>query len=289
MAWHDRDYNQYEYRSGPSMMQHMGGKSMVFWLLCINGGVFLLDAVLVGSRRGSSLAPHDWGAFSVGQGVFGLQLWRMITYQFLHGGLMHLLFNMIGLYFFGPLMERWWGSRRFLAFYLLCGIGGAGLYTALSFVPGLLGVSIHSSLIGASGCIFGILIGCAVLYPNQRVMLIFPPIPMTMRTMALCFLGLGVLSLMAGSANAGGEAAHLGGAALGWFLIKNPRWLNFVDRNWFGDLQRHRQERQRHAAAKEDAQVDRILSKVREHGLASLTNREKKTLQRATDRQRRAG
>ncbi len=289
MAWHDRDYNQYEYRSGPSMMQHMGGQSVVFWLLCINAAVFMLDAVLGGSRRGSFLAPGDWGAFSVGKGIFGLQLWRVITYQFLHGSFFHVFFNMLALYFFGPLMERWWGSKRFLAFYLLCGIGGAALYTGLSFVPDLLGVSLRSTLVGASGCVFGILAGCAMLYPHQRVMLIFPPIPMTMRTMALVFLGLGAMSVIVGSRNAGGEAAHLGGAAIGWLLIKYPRSLSFVDRHWAHDFKQRQQKKHRQAAAKEDVQVDQILQKVREHGLASLTNREKKILQRATDRQRRAG
>ncbi len=290
MAWQDRHYNQSGF--GGSFGGRLQGASVVVWLLGINGVVFLLGMMLSGSSRGSWLTPHAWGHFSVGKGVFGLQVWRFITYQFLHGDFFHLLFNMFGLYFFGPLMEGWWGSRRFLAFYLLCGVGAAGLYVLLAFVPGLLDVSAGTGLVGASGCIFGVLVGCAVLYPHQQVMLMFPPIPMTLRTMAMVFLGLAMLSLLAGSANAGGEAAHLGGAALGWLLIKNPRWLNFADHaagDWKDQLSQRVAQKKKLARSQENAEVDRILDKVRDQGLASLTKREQKILKRATDRQRHAG
>jgi len=292
MAWHDRHYNRYD--SGNPFSNRLGQGSIVVWLLGINGVVFLLDMVLAPSSRGAWLSPAYLGHFSVGKAIFGFQVWRFITYQFLHHDFFHLLFNMIGLYFFGPMMERWWGSRRFLAFYLACGFGAAVLYTLLAlFVPGLLHVSVNTTLIGASGCIFGVLVGCAVLYPHQQVMLMFPPIPMKLQTMAMLFIGIAMLSLIAGSPNAGGEAAHLGGAALGWFLIKNPRWLDFAERLSPQDLQKNwaakTTQRNRNKHIEEDAEVNRILDKVRRQGLNSLTNREKKHLQQATDRQRHTG
>ena len=204
---------------------------------------------------------------------------------------------MVGLFFFGPLMERWWGSRRFLAFYLLCGVSGAVLYSLLALVPGLLSVwprdvVLARPMIGASGSIFGILVGCAVLYPRQRVMLLIPPIPMSMRTMALVFIGIAFFSVAVGSDNAGGEAAHLGGAALGWLLVRRPNWLNFADgfRGSRGEAQLKRMqrkaERQRKKLEAAEAQVDKILDRVRDHGLQSLSPREKKIVKNATERKR---
>ncbi len=287
MTWQDRHYHRDEPHH--PIADRFSGASMVMWLLGINGLTFLIDSILSGSSRGGWISPSEWGHFSVAKGIFGLQIWRWITYQFLHYDFFHLLFNMIGLYFFGPLIERWWGSRRFLAFYLLCGLGAAGVYTLLSLVPGLLNVSSSTGLVGASGCIFGVLVGCAMLYPNQQVMLLIPPIPMKMKTMAMFFLGLALLSLVAGSPNAGGEAAHLGGAVMGWVLIHRAHWLDVADRlspqrvHDALESSRHRNQ------AREEAQVDRILDKVRNKGLASLTSREKKILQRATNRHRSAG
>jgi len=260
--------------------------SMVQYLLAINAVVFLLGMILGGSSRGAWISPHQWGDFSIGDGIFRLQIWRWVTYQFLHRDFFHLLFNMMGLYFFGPLMERWWGSRRFLAFYLICGLGAASLYTVLAFVPGLLDVSAHTGLIGASGCIFGILVGCAVLYPDQQVMLMIPPIPMKMKTITMLFLGIAMFSLIAGSTNAGGEAAHLGGAAIGWWLIKRPSLLSSIDRMSLTQVREGFAQTRRQSILKEDVEVDRILGKVRAKGLASLNSREKKILQRATDRHR---
>ena len=79
---------------------------------------------------------RQWGYFSVTEGIHRFQIWRWLTYQFLHHDFWHLLFNMIGLYFFGPLMERWWGSRRFLGFYLMCGFSAAATIHPALLCPG---------------------------------------------------------------------------------------------------------------------------------------------------------
>src|SRR5438128_2409617 len=91
--------------------------SITTWLLVLNVAVFLLQA--------ASHEIEPWGHFSVTTGLYHLQLWRFITFQFLHAGPGHLIFNMLALYFFGPLVESYSGRRRYLAFYLLCGVAGA--------------------------------------------------------------------------------------------------------------------------------------------------------------------
>ncbi|MEM6553662.1 MAG: rhomboid family intramembrane serine protease [Planctomycetota bacterium] len=318
MAWNDRPYQSDEQanrgwgpRGGGYRDSYSGGgfggggrggvrfgsgfskHSVVTWLIVINLVIFVWDGIFMSAARGSILALLPIGYFSVDKAILGGQVWRIFTYQFLHGGFLHILFNMIGLYFFGPLMEQWWGSRRFLAFYLLCGVAGAFIAAGFGFIPGLIYFTTDTALIGASGSVFGILAGCATCFPKMRVQLLFPPIPMTMRTMALIFLGIAALSVIAGTANAGGEAAHLGGALLGFLLVKVPSSLNWADSLRAGDFRDKfddfRAERTKQREIATEAEVNRVLDKVLDQGLKSLTAREKRILQQDTDRKRNAG
>lgn len=289
MSSENRDYMRDEarrYGGGGGLGARMAGQSMVKWLLIINVVIFVWDSIFISATRGGMLALVPWCYFSVDKVIYSGQVWRFVTYQFMHADFFHVLFNMIGLYFFGPMLERWWGSKRFLAFYLLCGISGAVVATVLGLIPGLNILPTMAPLVGASGSIFGILVGCAVLYPNQRVQLLFPPIPMSMRTMAMVFLGIAAVSVIAGSANAGGEAAHLGGALLGFLLVKNPGTLNWADRFSPSAIQsginEGRYEKKVKKEADLEAEVDRILAKVQQQGLQSLSKKEKKTLNDAT-------
>jgi membrane associated rhomboid family serine protease len=139
---------------------------------------------------------YAWGHFSTALGFFGLQLWRFITFQFLHAGPTHLLFNMFGLWVFGGMVEQYLGSRRYLAFYLTCGIFGAVCYLILNFLgnlfPGtatvLLNDSIHTPLVGASAGVFGVILACAYIAPNAMVMLIFPPVPLKLKWLAYAYV-----------------------------------------------------------------------------------------------------
>jgi len=137
MAWEDRHYNKSGGGfggggSGSVFGRAGGGMSMVTILIIINCVVFVLDQILSsGSRVPEWMSPRLMGRFTINEAVEGLQVWRVFTYQFLHAGFMHILFNMIGLFFFGRMLEQWWGSRRFLAFYLLCGVAGVVPYTAI--------------------------------------------------------------------------------------------------------------------------------------------------------------
>lgn len=268
-------------------MGRLSGKSVVTYLLILNCVIFVLDSILSqGTRVPTWLSPSLIGYFSVEKAILGGQVWRFVTYQFLHADFFHVLFNMIGLYFFGPMMEQWWGSKRFLAFYLFCGIAGAvpmALLVMIGVFPAYVG------LVGASGALYGILIGAATLYPNQQVQLLIPPIPMKLRTMAFVFLGISLISVIAGT-NDGGNAAHLAGAALGFFLVKRPGLLNWADRLSAQAVQdgytkgRYEKKVKKQQATRQE--VDRILAKVSEKGLQSLTSKEKKILQQDTDRLR---
>jgi len=210
-----------------------GDTVVVRWLIGLNIILHALNAFFTASVRLPNGETETvglltyWGNFNVAQGINGLQFWRLFSYQFLHGGYIHLGMNMMALYFFGPLIEKWWGPRRFLAFYLLCGACGAWLMALFAFFPSLLSAN-EAWLVGASGSIFGVLVATAMLYPKDEVKLIFPPIWVTTRKLALVFLGLSIVSMLF-DFNFGGNAAHLGGALFGYLLVKRPWSLDFVD------------------------------------------------------------
>ncbi|MEM9415241.1 MAG: rhomboid family intramembrane serine protease [Planctomycetota bacterium] len=209
---------------------------IVKWLLGINIAIYLIDQSLRVSLHtvyGSSTPGFFtyYGNFNIPQAMNDWQLWRLFTYQFLHGNLFHLVMNMMALYVFGPMMAKWWGPRRFLAFYLLCGACGAWLMAMLTYA-GLLSTAGGSAgwLVGASGSIFGLLVGVAMAAPTLEVKLIFPPIWLTVRRLALIF-GLISLAGLLFEWNGGGNAAHLGGALFGYILIKRPWTLDWADRD----------------------------------------------------------
>jgi membrane associated rhomboid family serine protease len=216
MGFYDRDYYREPSPRGGLAVFRMW--SVTTWLIVINVAVFFLDPILGG-------VLGDFGYFSIGTAVFGFQVWRFITFQFLHANLSHIFFNMIGLYFFGPIVESYLGSRRYLAFYLISGIGGGLGFIVLHYL-GLLHEGPNAALIGASAGIFGILIAAARIGPDIQVMLLFPPIPMRLRTMAWVCVGIAAYTVLTSGNNAGGQAAHLGGAVVGYFLIQNDRWLD---------------------------------------------------------------
>lgn len=234
MGLADRDYyRQPTRRSGFDF----GGWGVNGWLIAINVVVFFVGtswfatAELENGQTFRYQPVYAWGAFSLDTAVYSGQVWRFLTFQFLHGGVNHIVFNMIGLFFFGRLVEQYLGSGRYLAFYLISGIGGPIAYVLLYYL-GILNYAPGTPLVGASAGLFGVLIGCAVIAPNARVQLLFPPVEMTMRTMAFVYIGIAVAVVFmfgqSGQGNAGGEAAHLGGAAVGYLLIRNPQWLSFA-------------------------------------------------------------
>lgn len=148
--------------------------------------------------------------------------WQLLSYAFLHGGVMHLAFNMLALMMFGAPLEYTWGERRFLTYYLVC-VVGAGVCQLLVGSYALAQGADPYPTIGASGGVFGLLLAYGMLFPNQRVMLLFPPIPMKARTLVIVYglfeLGVGISGLQPGVAH----FAHLGGMLFGWLLIRHWR------------------------------------------------------------------
>jgi len=219
MGLYDREYIRRP--ADGSRVGRLPALSVATWLIVINVVVFVLDRLSYG--RLSLL-----GYFSADTAIYHLQVWRFITFQFLHANLQHIFFNMLALYFFGPMVESYLGRRRFLAFYLLCGAAGAATYLVL-WQLGLLEGGAQTPLVGASAGIFGVLIAGAAIAPDARVMLLFPPIPMKLKLLAWVLLGIAAFTVVTSGPNAGGQAAHLGGAALGAVLIRRPQWLNFAE------------------------------------------------------------
>jgi len=180
-------------------------------LLIINGVIFGVQA-LIPSWIPSSLALWPLGG-PVGYPEFSpLQL---LTYGFLHGGFSHLFFNMFALYMFGCPLELTWGPKRFLTYYLVC-IAGAGLCQLLA----ALASTGYSPVVGASGGVFGLLLAFGMLFPYQRVMLLFPPIPMKARTFVIVFGAAELLFGLMGWQPGIAHFAHLGGMLFGWLLIR---------------------------------------------------------------------
>jgi membrane associated rhomboid family serine protease len=147
----------------------------------------------------------------------GFAPWQVVTYAFLHGGLMHLAVNMFGLYMFGSPLEQAFGRRRYLVYYLSCVLSAA--LTQL-IVLGLSGTRVPT--VGASGGVFGLLLGFAMLFPHTRIMLLFPPIPMRARTFAIVYAAVELLLGVTGSQTGVAHFAHLGGMLGGFVLLK--RW-----------------------------------------------------------------
>lgn len=285
MGIHDRHYAKSSQRGSFSGKGHTAHKlkkwSVNTWLIVICAAVYMLDPFL-------SHIMREWLYMSTDHAIWGLQYWRFIGFQFLHANFQHLLFNMIGLFFFGPLVEQYLGGKRYLAFYLLCGIFGAVMYLILNLggyifgdsIPGLLFNDTATPLVGASAGVFGILLAGAFLAPNVRV-LVFFIIPMRLSTMAYALVLLALFTVIFGQNNAGGEAAHLGGAAAGWYFIRNAHHLN-----GFFDFLGKADPTSKHFALRDkgasQAEVDRILDKIHKKGLQSLSNKEKKILHDAS-------
>ena len=273
MGLYDRDYTQEnfqsQFRHAPQMRIHFPRpSSAVGYLLIINLAIFGI-ALIVPPFGAAIYGLFQLDATSVPR---ALQLWRLITYQFLHASLTHILFNMLGLYFLGPTLERHWGSNRFLKFYLGCGVAG-GIFYLLLVTIGFLPAGV---MVGASGAILGMLAACAILFPHFVVFLLFFPIPI--RVAAVAFTIFYLFAVIGRGANAGGDAAHLAGMVTGAVYVFWPKWRGQLKSK--ADSKRWQQQmRNQHNL---QVELDRILEKVHQQGISSLTRKEKKILKEAT-------
>ena len=293
MGLYDRDYGR-EYGEATPWDRHQQSnkpRSITITLLVINCAIYLVDIFLEGRLAG-------WLAVRTATLVEPWRWYEFLTYGFAHdpNGINHILFNMIGLFFFGRAVEQRLGASEFLRFYLVAIVVG-GIVGSLAFR--LEGVA-NGSIIGASGAVIATTILFACYYPNSEILLMFV-LPVKAWVVAIIFVVYdlaGALGLTRGMMPAGNTAftVHLSGAffaLLYYFRHWNLRWLNF---GFLSEASQRVSQSTRRAKLKlhdpekklqqEAEEADRILAKIHEHGESSLTSAERRTLERYSRRQR---
>jgi len=185
----------------------------VKWLLISNAAVFLVYYLSSGSALGRHMTVLL--GLSAAGAVRNLMVWQIFTYMFLHGGILHILFNMLTLWMFGMPLEQDWGTRYFLKYYFLCGFAAAFCVLIANMLVG----DWFTPTIGASGAIFGLLVAFGVRYPNQIVLMMFL-FPIKAKYMVMIYAAI-ELVLTFGPNTGVSTVAHLGGMAFGYLYLKS--------------------------------------------------------------------
>ncbi|MDX1942729.1 MAG: rhomboid family intramembrane serine protease [Saprospiraceae bacterium] len=148
---------------------------------------------------------------------------QIVTHMFMHDGFMHIFFNMFALYMFGPPIETMWGSRRFLFYYLFVGLGAAALHLFVTYLEiqygGVSPYRYNVPMLGASGAVFGLLAAFGMLFPNNVIQLLFPPIALKAKYFVLIYAGIELFMGLSRFNSGVAHFAHLGGALFGFLLI----------------------------------------------------------------------
>jgi len=271
-------------------------------LLIINAAVFFFQLVagnfMIGGQPGMHVL-NDWFALNPLVEGANFQVWQLITYQFMHAGFMHIFFNMFMLWMFGMEIENIMGSKKFLYYYLICGVaaGLAQLFIAPIFSP-------PAQTIGASGAVYGVMIAFALMFPDRLIFLWFL-IPIK----AKYLIGLLFVLEIFWIGNAGDDVAHLahlGGAIAGFIFIMLDKKIDVTLKHMFnksyyrttekppnifsGITERFRKKDDEVKEAKfydikdnvdeeiTQEEIDKILDKISKSGYQNLTEKEKKTL-----------
>jgi len=241
---------------GPSMFQ-----SMVAKIVAANVVVFLLQNMIPAINYFFALTPR----FVVER----LFVWQLFSYMFLHGGFMHLFFNMLMLWIFGSTIESVWGPKQFLRYYVFCGIGGAVASLVFNY---------NAHVVGASGAIFGLYLAYAMMFPNNLIYLYFM-FPVKAKYLVM---GLAVIQLANGLSGPTGIAyfAHLGGMAAGLVffraqVLRHLRFTSGAKRRWGAYQNQRRNDDQE----REQDNVNSILDKISEKGVRNLSSTERRILE----------
>jgi len=300
MSYNDRDY----YRPGGFGFSFF--PPVIKNLLIINAVVYVIQVIferLVFSGVPGEFYLNHYFALNPFFEPYNFQIWQLITYQFMHGSFSHILFNMFMLWMFGMEVENIWGSKKFLIFYLACGIG-AGLFQAL--LPLIFGLDVAPT-IGASGSVFGVMIAFAMFFPDRHIYLYFL-IPVKAKYLVaflviIEFMSVGNMSIVA-------HLAHIGGALTGFIFVLFDRKNQFNFNNFLNSFKRkgssnkssYRKpfgstvnnhvedvdfvEINNNNYKKEEEvsqeEIDRILDKISASGYNNLTDREKRILFQAS-------
>ncbi len=301
----ERDYHR---RPSPGFGGFRPGEgSIIKPLIIANAAVFILQLMTGGEDLRYGLTPLltlDWDS------VRRLQFWRFGTYMFAHGGFFHILLNMWGLYIFGAPLQQQIGPERLLKLYFVSGLIGGGIWLIFNTSPIAVdpqGAPQYPSVLGASGSVFGIMMAAAMLAPNRQYMLLFPPIPIKLKTLVTVFAVVEIINTLQRGQGQVAHLGHLGGLIGGYFFVVYwvPGWRNFslwrFLLNKFG-FQRARARRRGFQVFKNtqgrkdspgrnkdfddtsDISLDDVLDKIGSHGLSSLTPRERRKLEEARNR-----
>jgi len=298
---HDRDYM----RSSQSnhWMQWLWSDAVTI-LVSVNVLVYVIQLFFNDGR------PPEWGELSLSALAEG-KVWTLFTHMFLHAGLFHILGNALGIFFVGKALQSLLGTRKLLYVYFCSGLGGA----ILEMLVGLI-TRQSAPMVGASGCVFGLLLGLAVMLPQEKItaMLYFViPIRMKLWNLAMLFMGVsvafGLLDIF-NILNTGiAHFAHIGGGLTGWWFVRTLGYGGgpvTYERLWQERQQREQsrelagvRRRQREGATRSkttetwvapptlntkefiEREIDPILEKIAAHGIGSLTEEERALLQRA--------
>jgi len=283
MGSSDRDYFRDSYERGGAMFGGLMWTPVVKWLIIINVVVWILQIFV---------APlTEWLALDA-QKVLGGQVWRIFTTAFCHSrtGIFHIVFNMLFLFWFGCTLERKYGSREFLYFYMVAALIASIAFIALDLFTGL-----NAKAIGASGAVMGVTMLYACWFPRQKILLFFC-IPIEIRWLVLLIVIMDVHPVLLQFAGEGyvdgtAHAAHLGGLAFG-FLYYARQWNLESRLGSFGGLVKNKEDMQRAEVKRERKQaeknvavkqrVDELLDKVSSDGINSLTEEEREFLLKAS-------
>ena len=196
-------------------------------LLFINGLLFLILPLraqwLIANFTLWPLHVPDSAARMLGLlQVPDFRLWQLVTYSFLHGGLLHLFTNMFALWMFGTQIERLWGARMFAVYYFVCVIGAGAVQLLVASMT--VAETGPYPTIGASGGVFGLLLAFGMMFPNQRIMLLFPPIPIRAKWFVILYGAFELYAGITGTMTGIAHFAHLGGMLFGFLLIQYWRY-----------------------------------------------------------------
>lgn len=306
----DREYM----RDEESESRGFAPRTAMGWLIAINAAVFFGALVLnMFQGRGQLGQPESWLSllgFHLAD-VKTLQpiaLATFFTAMFDHANLMHLFFNMFGIFVFGREVERLLGPRKFVWLYIASGAAGNLIWMIVGLAQGQ-----NAYILGASGALFGIIAAAVVLVPNQEMIMLPIPIPLKMRTLGIIYVVLQVVYMVSGSDSSVAHLAHLGGFAGGWLFIKFAVRRGVSQSGWkviagrvkstnsgsripnapkatsgvHAAVRRPSQSPAREAGALTDDDIDAILDKISSKGMKSLTRREREILDRASDKSKK--
>ncbi len=203
-----RSESTYSYSFGPGPLP-----PAIKMLIVANVVVFVVQQVFGGGMIGAfGFRPAD--------AIGSLQLWQLGTYMFLHGGFGHILFNMLALWMFGTELERMWGSRNFLRYYFVCGIGAALTTVVFTVLPLNFADQLWiTTTIGASGAVYGVLLAFGMYFPNRPIYVYFL-FPIPAKYFVMIFGGIALLSSLSGGGGGVAHTTHLGGLVVGYLYLR---------------------------------------------------------------------